>query len=92
MSNQNKYSMKRLLEDYIEDIDIEDVANDEVSSEQDKSEITYDFRLVISIVNDEGVDKASKAAHRILEKYSEIASYNTSVFKSDKPEQNNMYN
>ena len=30
-SIQNKYSMKRLLEDYIEDIDIEDVANDEVS-------------------------------------------------------------
>lgn len=33
MSIQNKYSMKKLLEDYIEDIDIEDVANDEVSSQ-----------------------------------------------------------
>jgi hypothetical protein len=84
--------MRLLLEDYIEDIDMNDVTNDEVTSTDDNEEIKdYDFRVLISILDETGIQKATRIAESIINKTHEISSYTITVFKSEEPVQNNMY-
>ena len=84
--------MRLLLEDYIDNMDINDVTDDEVASTDNNEEVKeYDFRVLISILDETGVKKATRIAESIINKTHEISSYTITVFKSDEPVQNNMY-